>query len=261
MKYLKTFGIVVFGIILFGLSGCQKEPSASFTTSKTTVVTGETITFTNTSKDGNDYEWNFGDGVTSVLANPTHSYENSGTYTVELTAYSKNGKKSNKASATITVNKANEIVYNGEKYPLTKGYIDLWHDPFEDIYELRVNLVDDGITITQDDEMGTGNLIFIEAYSSSPGLYPGTYTYSSSCCYAQTFDYGGLGINYDITNEVGTWYDFVGGTVTVSQSGTVYIIDATFTLANGKTVNAYYKGSLIYYNHTSKKSSKWVMRK
>jgi gliding motility-associated-like protein len=37
------------------------------------------------------YEWNFGDGLSSFLQNPSHIYQNPGTYDVTLTVYSANG--------------------------------------------------------------------------------------------------------------------------------------------------------------------------
>ena len=51
-------------ITILAFASCQKEPSAKFTASKTSVVTGEVITFTNATVDGYSYEWNFGDGTT-----------------------------------------------------------------------------------------------------------------------------------------------------------------------------------------------------
>jgi len=50
-----------------------------------------TISFTNTSKgDGLKYNWDFGDGVTSVKPNPTHTF-NEGAHTVTLTVTNANG--------------------------------------------------------------------------------------------------------------------------------------------------------------------------
>lgn len=46
------------------------------------------------------YEWNFGDGNTSTKANPDHTFEKAGIYTVTLTVKNKNGKK---ATDQITV--------------------------------------------------------------------------------------------------------------------------------------------------------------
>ncbi len=42
--------------------------------------------FTNTSLAGRTFEWNFGDGSTSTEVNPTHTYNDPGTYTVSLVA-------------------------------------------------------------------------------------------------------------------------------------------------------------------------------
>lgn len=43
-----------------------------------------TVTFTNTSTGGTNYNWNFGDGGTSNLQNPVHTYTATGTYNVTL---------------------------------------------------------------------------------------------------------------------------------------------------------------------------------
>ncbi len=56
-------------------------PSASFASNPM----GSTVDFTNNSTDGVSYSWDFGDGNTSDLENPTHGYVNPGTYEVELT--------------------------------------------------------------------------------------------------------------------------------------------------------------------------------
>lgn len=45
-----------------------------------------TANFKNTSLGGIDFLWDFGDGTTSTLVNPTHLYGNTGTYVVKLTA-------------------------------------------------------------------------------------------------------------------------------------------------------------------------------
>ncbi len=45
------------------------------------------VTFGNDSQDANAFLWAFGDGVTSTLPAPTHTYPISGTYLVTLTAY------------------------------------------------------------------------------------------------------------------------------------------------------------------------------
>lgn len=48
---------------------------------------GAVYNFTNLSQNANSYLWNFGDGSTSTETNPTHTYSESGTYQVSLTAF------------------------------------------------------------------------------------------------------------------------------------------------------------------------------
>ena len=48
-------------------------------------VMGSTVTFTSSSLNGETYSWDFGDGNTSNQVMPTHTYANSGNFTVLLT--------------------------------------------------------------------------------------------------------------------------------------------------------------------------------
>lgn len=63
------------------------KPTASFTSDPSVCERGR-ITFTNTSSGATSYLWDFGDGNTSTAANPSHTYTNPGTYTVQLIAIS-----------------------------------------------------------------------------------------------------------------------------------------------------------------------------
>ena len=61
------------------------NPSANFSES----ISGNTATFTNSSSSVNstlNYSWDFGDGNTSSIQNPSHTYTTSGTYTITLIA-------------------------------------------------------------------------------------------------------------------------------------------------------------------------------
>ncbi len=49
---------------------------------------GATITIVNQSTEGTSYLWDFGDGKSSTVENPVHSYELEGTFDIQLTVYS-----------------------------------------------------------------------------------------------------------------------------------------------------------------------------
>jgi gliding motility-associated-like protein len=63
------------------------KPAASFNADRYTVCIGESVQLNNTSDAANSYLWNFGDGHTSTLVHPTHSYTAAGSYTVQLIIY------------------------------------------------------------------------------------------------------------------------------------------------------------------------------
>ena len=81
------------------LSNCNKdeEPVAGFTFSADEL----TVTFTSTSTDANTYTWDFGDGITSSMENPVHTYSEAGTYSVEQTAENDEGADSETQSVTV----------------------------------------------------------------------------------------------------------------------------------------------------------------
>lgn len=66
------------------------------------------VNFTNTSSGGNTFLWDFGDGTTSSLESPSHSYPNSGTYTVKLVVSDSTGCAL-PDSSTITIQLFNPV--------------------------------------------------------------------------------------------------------------------------------------------------------
>lgn len=105
MKANKILGIIALAAIL--TQGCQKQPTACFTASDENLIlqnnTSATVDFSNCSTEAHSYEWDFGDGSKSTLPAPSKTYQAGGTYTVTMKAISKNGKKSDEMSKTITV--------------------------------------------------------------------------------------------------------------------------------------------------------------
>jgi PKD repeat protein len=78
-------------------------PTAAFT-ANATMSCGGTVSFTDNSTGiPTAWLWNFGDGNTSNLQNPTHTYSNAGTYTVSLTATNQFGSNTSTKNNYIFV--------------------------------------------------------------------------------------------------------------------------------------------------------------
>lgn len=95
MRNLRAICIVSLSVLFLG---CIKKketlaPVASFEISQLKPVVDENILFSNTSKNATSYLWDFGDGYTSVDANPYHAFASVGVYSVKLVATGEGGKK------------------------------------------------------------------------------------------------------------------------------------------------------------------------
>lgn len=66
------------------------------------------VTFVNQSTGASSYLWDFGDGSSSVAANPEHTYSSGGCYVVTLTAYGPAGS-SVRRKTVVTVGVASDI--------------------------------------------------------------------------------------------------------------------------------------------------------
>ncbi|MGG9961343.1 PKD domain-containing protein [Ferruginibacter sp. SUN106] len=68
------------------------KPAAAFTAANTSACQAPlTVSFNNTSAGAATYNWDFGDGSTSTVRNPTHTYNSTGTFTVTLIITNANG--------------------------------------------------------------------------------------------------------------------------------------------------------------------------
>ena len=95
--------IFVIGIAI----GCGGPPAALFKASATSGQAPFPVTFTNQSKNADEFTWDFGDGETKTTTSAkeavTHEYKKAGALTVKLTA-TKNGESPQTSSVTATVN-------------------------------------------------------------------------------------------------------------------------------------------------------------
>lgn len=65
----------------------RPSPSVTASSNTTSINTGGQITFDNTGSNATYTEWNFGDGSTSILDNPIHTFDFPGAYNVVLTGF------------------------------------------------------------------------------------------------------------------------------------------------------------------------------
>jgi PKD repeat protein len=78
------------------------DPIASFTESGEP-VTPATIVFLNNSQNANAYLWRFGDGDSTTITNPTHTYNEHGNYLVSLTAKNTATNRSNTMTRMLEI--------------------------------------------------------------------------------------------------------------------------------------------------------------
>jgi PKD repeat protein len=90
----------------FAINHCIAPPVASFTATPTSGLVNLSVAFNDTSTAGDfpitSWYWDFGDGGTSTLQNPTHTYTTGGTYNVTLTVTDSEGFTDTSAPTAIT---------------------------------------------------------------------------------------------------------------------------------------------------------------
>ena len=86
------------------VSNAASPPVSSFIADIRSGSAPLTVQFTDTSGNSpNGWQWSFGDGSQSTDQNPTHTYVQSGTYSVSLTAVNSGGHNTTTAPGYITV--------------------------------------------------------------------------------------------------------------------------------------------------------------
>jgi hypothetical protein len=134
MKHLKIHSLfsILSGLIIL-LTGCQKKPSASFSTNKDTYTLGETVMCTDKSGDAYSINW-IVRGPTEFRSTTsffTFSPRLEGNYEITQACYSKNTKKVSKTSKNIVVVNNNSstsgqyIFYSSDIY---NSYVQIYVD-------------------------------------------------------------------------------------------------------------------------------------
>ncbi|MBC8045971.1 MAG: PKD domain-containing protein [Fimbriimonadaceae bacterium] len=162
------------------LAGCTITESIAVTVnyfpiaSFTYTPVGLTFTFTNTSTEGTSYLWNFGDGTTSTIVSPTHTYEETDTYSVTLTVTNDCG--SDVYTTVITFDKIDEediLFANTQIYPnpaSANAVIDFNLDKTYAVYIRVLNITGEEMMIKNIGNIQTGK-IELDLSSLQSGIY------------------------------------------------------------------------------------------
>ncbi|MDQ1254828.1 MAG: hypothetical protein QG646_4098 [Euryarchaeota archaeon] len=103
-------------------------PVANFSSNVTEGYVPLLVQFTNLSKNATAWNWNFGDGNTSIEKSPMHTYYTAGNYTVNLTVSNTNGTSSKLATINVSTKSSLSIFPDCTKPPLDPNSDELYED-------------------------------------------------------------------------------------------------------------------------------------
>lgn len=131
---MKKIKFLIPALLLFALNGCivnnhdYPDVDACFTVSGTTHYMNEPVYFINCSQGAVSYDWSFGDGFTSNQKNPAHTYTQSGTYQVTMTATGYDSYETFTDAVTISGSTDLDILvmYAGTEDPVSNCDVQLY---------------------------------------------------------------------------------------------------------------------------------------
>ncbi|PHR49934.1 MAG: hypothetical protein COA32_02030 [Fluviicola sp.] len=208
-------------------------PIADFTVSNTNPSAGATVQFTDlTLNNPSSWSWNFGDGNTSSLQNPTYAYASPGTFTVSLTASNAYGSDEeikidyinvlNGGTTSVVIATGDDDVEEfrsgnaGEMY-LTSSDLEIGNDGGTEQYT-GVRFID--VDVPQGATISNAKLVFradeTDFASSQLNIYIQAEDADNSAPYQTT--------NFDLSsrNFSATLYTWAEGSIPGWNAGTVY---------------------------------------
>jgi len=203
--------------------------SADFTANNINICLGSSITFSDASA-GNptSWVWNFGDGNSSTLQNPTHTYSNPGTYNVSLTISDGATTETETKTSLITVGSSvniqenitscNNYNWNGTTYSISGNYIDTLQTSFGCDSVVTLLLTINNSNNSQENITSCDNYIWNGTTYSQTGTYTNTLQTVNGCDSAMTLI---LTINQNETSQenISTCNNYNWNGNTYSQSG------------------------------------------
>ena len=166
--------------------------SADFTANNVNVCLGSSIIFSDASTGNpNSWVWNFGDGNSSTLQNPTHTYSNPGTYNVSLTISDGATSETETKTSLITVGSSvntqenitscNNYNWNGTTYSISGNYIDTLQTSFGCDSVVTLVLTINNSNNSQENITSCDNYIWNGTTYSQTGTYTNTLQTVNGC--------------------------------------------------------------------------------
>ena len=203
--------------------------NADFTANNVNVCLGSSIIFSDTSTGNpNSWVWNFGDGNSSTLQNPTHTYSSPGTYNVSLTVSDGATTETEIKTSFITVGSSvntqeniiacNNYNWNGTTYSISGNYIDTLQTSFGCDSVVTLVLTINNSTNSQENITSCNNFLWNGTTYSQTGTYTNTLQTVNGCDSIITLI---LTINQNETSQenISTCNNYNWNGNTYSQSG------------------------------------------
>ena len=115
--------LIYLSVCILFVTSCTKKPVADFSYPSVTKV-GEYIPFSNLSENADQFLWDFDDGSTSTLRDPSHTFAIPGSYTVSLEAIGE--KESSSVSKELQITGITYAFRNSTSYNLPTFYSFYW---------------------------------------------------------------------------------------------------------------------------------------
>jgi PKD repeat protein len=143
--YSAYSGLSLNGSFDGGSTGGNNAPQAIIANGPFSALAGQSVAFSSVGSSDSDgsiasYSWSFGDGSVSSSMNPSHTYQNAGTYNVVLTVTDNDGATDQITSvATITVANSGFVV---SSHYYDKGEFDYNYTNYDAAFSDRFNDID-----------------------------------------------------------------------------------------------------------------------
>ena len=117
---MKNLYFLIIGIgVLMGMGGCDKEPTANFSVTKSEYIAGDTVHLLNTSANGYSFLWTLPNGTTSTSTNVDYLIDTSAGFTTlsfRLEASDKDGDKNSFSKSVMVIPASVFSIDSGANY-------------------------------------------------------------------------------------------------------------------------------------------------